>query len=76
MKGKNKMNYKDIEKLYNETNPKKVSVGFIEYKYLILINANNTLTKHYYTNYKLAYEFYKVAINNFGEDKVTIEIIN
>ena len=34
-----------------------IKTDFIKYKYLILINANNTLTKNYYTTYKLANEF-------------------
>ena len=50
-----------------------IKTDFIKYKYLILINANNTLTKNYYTTYKLANEFYNVAINNFGKDNVTME---
>jgi hypothetical protein len=50
-----------------------IKTDFIKYKYLILINANNTLTKNYYTTYKSANEFYNVAINNFGEDNVTME---
>ena len=52
-----------------------IKTDFIKYKYLILINANNTLTKNYYTTYKLANEFYNVAINNFGKDNVTMERI-
>lgn len=50
-----------------------IKINFIKYKYLILINANNTLTKNYYTTYKSANEFYNVAINNFGKDNVTME---
>jgi hypothetical protein len=57
----------------NKTMYEIIKTDFIKYKYLILINANNTLTKNYYTTYKLANEFYNVAINNFGEDNVTIE---
>ena len=48
---------------------------FIKYKYLVWINANNTLTKNYYTTYKLAKEFYDKAINKIGQDNVTIERI-
>tara|TARA_R100001224_G_C3963231_1_gene129904 strand:- start:526 stop:696 length:171 start_codon:yes stop_codon:yes gene_type:complete len=52
-----------------------IKTDFIKYKYLILINANNTLTKNYYTTYKSSNEFYNIAINNFGEDNVTMERI-
>ena len=48
---------------------------FIKYKYLVWINANNTLTKNYYTTYKLAKEFYDQAINKIGQDNVTMERI-
>ena len=45
-----------------------IKTDFIKYKYLILINAN-TLTKNYYTTYKLANEFYNVAtLIIFGKD--------
>ena len=48
---------------------------FIKYKYLVWINANNTLTKNYYTTYKLAKEFYDHAVNKIGQDNVTMERI-
>ena len=52
-----------------------IKTDFIKYKYLVWINANNTLTKNYYTTYKLAKEFYDQAINKIGQYNVTMERI-
>ena len=52
-----------------------IKTDFIKYKYLVWINANNTLTKNYYTTYKLAKEFYDHAVYKSGQDNVTMERI-